>query len=64
MPFGRNRESRSREAAGRRNWPEAVPKKMRCRKRLCAEMRETPNESEDRVSFVLSWGHWEKPLLR
>ena len=29
MPFGRNRESRSREAAGRRNWPEAVPKKMR-----------------------------------
>jgi len=32
--FGRNRESRSREAAGRRNWPEAVPKKMRGRKRL------------------------------
>lgn len=26
--FGRNRESRSQEAAGRRNWPEAVPKKM------------------------------------
>jgi hypothetical protein len=24
--LGRNRESRSREAAGRRNWPEAVPK--------------------------------------
>src|SRR5258708_13206122 len=24
VPFGRNRESRSREAAGRRNWPEAV----------------------------------------
>ncbi len=24
MPFRRNRESRSREAAGRRNWPEAV----------------------------------------
>src|SRR5215470_15833353 len=23
--FGRNRESRTREAAGRRNWPEAVP---------------------------------------
>jgi hypothetical protein len=22
--FGRNRESRTREAAGRRNWPEAV----------------------------------------
>src|SRR6266567_2212685 len=31
--FGRNRESRSREAAGRRNWPEAVPKKMCGRKR-------------------------------
>jgi hypothetical protein len=26
--FGRSRESRSREAAGRRNWPEAVPRKM------------------------------------
>jgi hypothetical protein len=25
---GRNRESRSREAAGRRNYPEAVPKEM------------------------------------
>src|SRR5258708_18258069 len=24
VPFGRNRESRSREAAGRRHWPEAV----------------------------------------
>src|SRR5262249_31290071 len=33
VPFGRNRESRSREAAGRRNWPEAVPEKMRGRKR-------------------------------
>jgi hypothetical protein len=31
--FGRNRESRSREAAGRRNWPEAVPRKMHGRKR-------------------------------
>src|SRR5258708_22409397 len=26
---GRNRESRRREAAGRRNYPEAVPEKMR-----------------------------------
>jgi hypothetical protein len=34
VPFGRNRESRSREAAGRRNWPEAVPRKMRGRKRV------------------------------
>ncbi len=33
MPFGRNRESRSREAAGRRNWPEAVPRKMRGRRK-------------------------------
>jgi hypothetical protein len=33
MSFRRNRESRSREAAGRRNWPEAVPRKMRGRKR-------------------------------
>jgi hypothetical protein len=33
VPFGRNRESRSREAAGRRNWPEAVPKKTSRRKR-------------------------------
>src|SRR2546426_4808382 len=32
VPLGRNRESRNREAAGRRNWPEAVPKKMRGRK--------------------------------
>jgi hypothetical protein len=30
---GRNRESRGREAAGRRNWPEAVPRKVRGRKR-------------------------------
>src|SRR5579859_5399337 len=33
VPFGRSRESRSREAAGRRNWPEAVPRKMSGRKR-------------------------------
>jgi hypothetical protein len=29
---GRNRESRSREAAGRRNYPEAVPKEKGCEK--------------------------------
>jgi hypothetical protein len=34
VEFGRNRESRTREDAGRRNWPEAVPRKMRGRKRL------------------------------
>src|SRR5882724_5773573 len=31
--WGRNRESRRREAAGRRNWPDAVPRKMSGRKR-------------------------------
>jgi len=30
--FGRGRESRGREAAGRGNWPEEVPSKMRGRK--------------------------------
>src|SRR5882724_189404 len=38
--FGRNRESRSREAAGRRNWPEAVPRKMRGRKRSVTGLSE------------------------
>src|SRR5260370_39697310 len=37
VPFGRNRKSRSREAAGRRNWPEAVPRKMSGRKREAYE---------------------------
>ena len=36
--FGRNRESRTREAAGRRNWPEAVPGKIRGRKRLLTRL--------------------------
>jgi hypothetical protein len=44
VPFGRNRESRTREAAGRRNWPEAVPKKMRGRKRQLAEISENREE--------------------
>ena len=35
------RESRSREAAGRRNWPEAVPEKMSGRKRLAYRTRQT-----------------------
>jgi hypothetical protein len=34
VSFERNRESRSREAAGRRNWPEAVPTKMCGRKKV------------------------------
>src|SRR5467141_3298952 len=32
--FRTNRESRSREAAGRRNWPESVPRKTRAEKGL------------------------------
>ena len=32
MAFGRNRESRTHEAAGRRNWPEAVPGKCAAEK--------------------------------
>ena len=31
--LGRNRESRRREAVGRRNWPKAVPRKVHGRKR-------------------------------
>ncbi len=38
MLFGRNRESRSREAAGRRNWPEAVPREMCGKKRVLTEI--------------------------
>src|SRR5207248_881030 len=34
VPFGGHRESRTREAARRRNWPEAVPRKMNGRRRL------------------------------
>jgi hypothetical protein len=41
VPFGRNRESRSREAAGRRNWPEAVPRKIRGKKKTAY-----PNQPE------------------
>ena len=33
MLFGRGWESRSREAGGRANWPEAVPRKMHGGKR-------------------------------
>src|SRR6516164_8905235 len=38
LPLGRNRESRDREAAGRRNWPEAVPRKMHGEKRIFTEI--------------------------
>ncbi len=50
MLFGRNRESRSREAAGRRNWPEAVPRKMRERKSLHTRLSERPKEDQTHES--------------
>ena len=46
MPFRRSRESRTREAAGRRNWLEAVPRKMRGRKRQWAELSEDQHEGD------------------
>ncbi len=46
MPFGRNRESRSREAAGRRNWPEAVPRKMRGRKKATCEISQNRDKEQ------------------
>jgi hypothetical protein len=49
VPFGRNRESRNREDAGRRNWPEAVPKKMRGRKRSLTEISCNRDEWQTRV---------------
>ena len=57
--FGRSRESRTREAAGRRNWPEAVPKKMRGRKRMLTEIREGRDlgadfDSEDGMDDLFS----------
>src|SRR5438552_18528716 len=48
--FGRNRESRSREAAGRRNWPEAVPRKMRERKSLHTRLSGRPKEDQTHES--------------
>src|SRR5882724_10391699 len=51
VAFGRNRESRSREAAGRRNWPEAVPRKLRGRKRSLTVLSEVRNEEQTRVSY-------------
>ena len=50
MPFGRNRESRSREAAGRRNWPEAVPRKMSGRKSVLTEISWNREEEQTRAN--------------
>jgi hypothetical protein len=55
--FGRNRENKRREADGRRNWPEAVPRKMRGRKRVFTEISENRGErwtrtNQRRNSFV------------
>ena len=44
--FGRNREGRSREAAGRRNWPEAVPRKMSGRKSALTEHSDKSDEGQ------------------
>src|SRR6266576_2989958 len=46
---GRNRESRSREAAGRRNWPEAVPRKMSGKKRPLTRLRENQVGEQTRI---------------
>src|SRR6266581_9602500 len=46
--FGRNRESRTREAAGRRNWPEAVPRKMCGRKSPLNGLSENRERREQR----------------
>src|ERR1700730_834586 len=40
-PLGRNRESRTREAAGRRNSPEAVPRKTCGRKSVLSDNQRT-----------------------
>jgi hypothetical protein len=47
--FGRNRESRTREAAGRRNWPEAVPKKM------CGGKKTTYYRTQQESALGVEW---------
>jgi hypothetical protein len=49
VSFRRNRESRSREAAGRRNWPEAVPKKMRGRKSRLSKFSDIGRRADEGV---------------
>jgi hypothetical protein len=44
--MGRNRESRRREAAGRRNYPEAVPKEMRCERNIDRTIEPTIGTAE------------------
>jgi hypothetical protein len=55
VPFGRNRESRSREAAGRRNWPEAVPREKERQKKAGA-----PNSVTLVIRVVLGERHREE----
>jgi hypothetical protein len=50
VSFGRNRESRNREAAGRRSWPEAVPRKICGRKRLVSKLSE--NRRGDQITSI------------
>src|SRR6266576_1709719 len=48
--FRRSRESRSGEAAGRRNWPEAVPRKVSGRKRSLTEISWNRDEEQTRAN--------------
>ena len=41
MPFGRNRESRSREAAGRRNWARSSAQEHERQKRLLTALSDS-----------------------
>jgi len=50
VPFGRNRESRSREAAGHRNWPEAVPRKNAWQKEIVYRNQLDGDEAQTRAS--------------
>ena len=54
MAFGRNRESRTHEAAGRRNWPEAVPRKTRGRKRAALLKFSEKREKQTRTEVELT----------
>jgi hypothetical protein len=55
MGLGRSRESSRREAAGRRNWPEAMPEKMSGRKRAdLPGSIESVYEGHENVSYRMS----------
>jgi len=56
---GRNRESRSREAAGRRNYPEAVPKERSGRNRR--HIKPSVNAATSTNTGMMMWNYsvWE-----